>query len=33
MTAPIDFVVTWVDSNDPEWQKVKRQYEETNNYE
>jgi len=20
-TAPIDFVVTWVDGNDPEWRK------------
>ena len=27
MTAPIDFVVTWVDGNDPEWLSKKEQYE------
>lgn len=26
MTEPIDFVVTWVDGNDPEWQAEKRKY-------
>lgn len=24
---PIDFVVTWVDGNDPEWLKEKQKYE------
>lgn len=27
MTEPIDFVVTWVDGNDPVWQEEKRKYE------
>ena len=27
MTAPIDFVVTWVDGGDPVWQEEKRKYE------
>lgn len=26
MSDKIDFVLTWVDGNDPEWQKVKKQY-------
>lgn len=27
MNEPIDFVVTWVDGNDPEWKKEKEKYE------
>src|SRR5699024_8846127 len=26
MSEKIDFVLTWVDGNDPDWQKVKNQY-------
>lgn len=26
MSAPIDFVIMWVDGNDPEWQKEKNKY-------
>ena len=29
MTEPIDFVVTWVDGNDPEWIKSKETYEQS----
>ena len=26
-TSDIDFVITWVDGGDPEWQKLKQKYE------
>ena len=26
MEGPIDFIMIWVDGNDPEWQKEKRKY-------
>ena len=26
MECPIDFIMIWVDGNDPEWQKEKRKY-------
>lgn len=32
MNEPIDFVVTWVNGNDQEWQKEKSKYEESNDY-
>ena len=32
MSEPIDFVVTWVDGNDEEWQKDKNKYEEHNDF-
>lgn len=32
MIEPIDFVVTWVDGNDKEWQKEKNKYDEHNDF-
>ena len=26
MSDKIDFIVTWVDGNDPEWQKTRNEY-------